>query len=468
LKKVNLANVRSAIAVTIAPAALVAAAVGVLLALHAAGAGFQGDPLAVLRDAAPGDRLWDVAGRRGPVIGVTLLAWLGAFGLAMAVDRRAPEPGVPSEPKAQSRRTGRAAARLLALSLVYLPLLCLVGAALAPSVAAERLLVMLGAPALAALTLWALEAGRGARAGTPAALAGGYRALAFACGATALAYAVDLIAGSPLTQLSLVGPNPAAGHRFYGIGNELEAALVPMILVGTGAALATFTPPGWGKGRKRRTDARGPAAFVVVAAVFSFVFAYGRYGADVGAAIVLPLGGAVAAALLAGRPRLAVLALAVPLPALAVLAAADLITGANAHLTSTVLDADSGGDVLAVFGDRLREAGGSFGRPILLVGLPVVVAAAVLAWRHRNRLGAWLDGRPAMRAGLLGALAATVVGTIVNDSGALLLEIGAVYLAAFLGFAWAEGGNLQSADYAHSANETKSYTSVSHTREPSP
>ena len=60
LKKVNLANVRSAIRVTIAPAALVAAAIALLLALHAAGAGFQGDPLAVVRDAAPGERLWDV------------------------------------------------------------------------------------------------------------------------------------------------------------------------------------------------------------------------------------------------------------------------------------------------------------------------------------------------------------------------------------------------------------------------
>ncbi len=45
-----------------------------------------------------------------------------------------------------------------------------------------------------------------------------------------------------------------------------------------------------------------------------------------------------------------------------------------------------------------------------------------------------------MRAGLLGALAATLVGTLANDSGALLLEIGAAYLLVFTGFAWAEGG----------------------------
>jgi hypothetical protein len=337
------------------------------------------------------------------VIGVTLLVWLVAFGLALAASRG---------------HAGRLGARLLALSLAYMPLVLLAAAALEPSVGAERALALLGAPVLAALTLAALE---------------GYRALAFACAATVLAYSVDLIAGSPLSRLSLVGPNPIGGHRFYGVGNELEAILVVLVLLGTGAALSSFSPLEGGKGRMR-----GAAAFVVVAAIFAFVFAYGRYGADVGAAIVLPLGGAVAAALLVDRPRLALLAFALPLPALAILAAADLLTGANAHLTGTVLQAENGGDVLAVLGRRLREAGESFGRPVLLAGLPFVIAAALVAWLRRDRIATWLRRFPAMRAALLGALAATVVGTIANDSGALLLEIGAVYLLACLGYTWAE------------------------------
>jgi len=380
-----------------------------LLALRLAGAGFDGDPLAVVREAAPDDRLWDVAGRRGPVIGVTLLVWLAAFSLAIGVSRE---------------RAGRAAARLFSLSLVYLPLLCLPAAALEPSVPAERLLLMLGSPALAALTLAAL---------------GGYRALAFACAATVLAHAADLIAGSSLTQLSLAGPNPAGGHRFYGIGNELEAILVVLALVGTGAALTSFDVPPHVQTPQRHVAVRGPATFLVVAVVLSFVFAYGRYGADVGAAIVLPLGAAIAAALLAGRPRLALAALAIPIPALALLSAADLLTGADAHLTKTVLQAGDGGDVPAVFGDRLREAGESFGRPVLLAGLPLVLGAGLLAWLRRDRIDAWLRGRDAMRAGLAGALAATLVGTVANDSGALLLELGSLYLLAILAFVWAEG-----------------------------
>ena len=46
-----------------------------------------------------------------------------------------------------------------------------------------------------------------------------------------------------------------------------------------------------------------------------------------------------------------------------------------------------------------------------------------------------------MRAALIGAAVATVVATLANDSGALLLEIGAAYLLVFLGWAWAEGGD---------------------------
>ena len=349
-----------------------------------------------------------MADRRAPVIGVTLLAWAGALALLLTATRG---------------RAGRPAARLLALSLVYLPLVLLGTAALEPGVGAERALAMLGPLGLAALTL--------------AALGPGCRPLAVACAATVFAHTADLIAGSSLTQLSLAGPNPAAGHRYYGIGNELEAILVVLALAGTGAALSAF--PGAEDG-KRRT--RGAAAFLVVAALLSFVFAYGRYGADVGAAITLPLGAAVAAALFLDRPRLALAALAAPLPALAALAAADLLSGANAHLTSTVLQAESGGDVLAVFGRRLREAGESFGRPLLLPGLPLVFAGAVIAWLQRDRIGAWLSDLPALRAGLGGALAATLVGTLANDSGALLLELGAAYLFALLAYAWAEGAHV--------------------------
>jgi len=368
---------------------------------------------------ALGDRMAVISERRGPVIGLSLLAWVVALGLAIAVTKG---------------RAGRSGARVAGLGVVYLPLALLVGAAVEPGETAEMLMVMLGAPLLAALTL---------------ALLGGYRALAVASGLTVLAYAVDVIVGSPLTALSLLGPNPGLGVRFYGIGNELEALLAVLIVAGTGAGLTGFAP--------RLSPRRCATAFLTIGVFAAFVFAAGRFGADVGAAIVFPVGAAVAAALIAARQRRsALLIVALPFAVLALLALVDLVSGANAHLTRSVLDAGGLGDLGDVAQRRLQLSAHSFSRPIVFVFLPLILALAALAVARRDRLQAWLDGRPAMRAGLLGAVAATIVGTLANDSGALLLEIGAAYLLVFTGFAWAEASEPTSA-------QTRSYTSVSHT-----
>src|SRR5262249_52767956 len=109
--------------------------------------------------AALDARMDVISTRRGPVIGLSVLAWALALLLVVAVARGAARTGV----------------RLLALSVVYLPLVLLLGAALEPAQTPEMLLVMLGAPLLAALTLAPL---------------GGYRALAVASAATVVAYAI--------------------------------------------------------------------------------------------------------------------------------------------------------------------------------------------------------------------------------------------------------------------------------------
>lgn len=349
-----------------------------------------------------GERMGVISHRRGPVIGLSLLAWIVALGLAVALSKGA---------------LARPAVRVAGLAVIYMPLVLLGAAAIEPAQSAEVLLVMLGVPLLAALTL---------------ALLRDYRALAVAAALTVCAYAVDLVAGSPLTSLSLLGPNPGLGVRFYGIGNELEALLAVLVVAGTGAGLAGFLP--------RLERRRAAAVFVVVGLLAAFLFAAGRFGADVGAAIVFPIGAVVAAVAIAGRGRrvglLAVIA--APFAMLALLALIDLVSGANAHLTRSVLDAGGLGDLSDVAQRRLQLSAHSFARPVLLAFLPVVAILAVLAYLRRDRLRAWVSDVPAVRAGLLGALAATVIGTLANDSGALLLEIGTAYLLVFTGFAWAE------------------------------
>ena len=77
-----------------------------------------------------------------------------------------------------------------------------------------------------------------------------------------VAYGIDLAFGSQLIIRSLLGVNPRSGSRFYGLGNELEATLVVLLLVALGALLmrrsdfdAAAAPFGAGPGRSRRAAA---------------------------------------------------------------------------------------------------------------------------------------------------------------------------------------------------------------------
>jgi hypothetical protein len=128
----------------------------------------------------------------------------------------------------------------------------------------------------------------------------------------------------------------------------------------------------------------------------------------------------------------------------AVLAAIDLVSGGDAHLTSSVLDAGGLHDVADVAERRLRLSARSFGRvtlaPFLLLA---VLAVGVGIWRREDILR-WL-GDGYVRAGFLGAVGSIAVGTLVNDSGALMLWIGVAYLTLFAGSAWVWSGDRRSA-----------------------
>jgi hypothetical protein len=395
------------------------------------------DPRAVDR---LGDRLAAIPDRRGPVLVGAVAVWiLIAVMVALLV------------PPAR-----RAAAAWLALALAYLPLLLLAGAALRPGALAEGVLVAVGAAGSAGLTL---------------ALLRGWSALATACAITVVAYAIDVVAGSGLTRLSLLGPNPIHGARFFGIGNELEALLAVMVPVGVGAGLAARSARGRG-GRTATGVGAGPtaagegrrlgrrfaiAAFLVAGFAAAFVFGAGRFGADVGAAIVLPVGAAVAGAAVsrrdfvdfsAHRPeepsklrRIGLAgAVAAPLIALVVLALIDLASGADAHLTRSVLDAGGPSELADSAERRLRLSGDDFAQSARQPLFWLVVAGLVLAVWQRRRIGAWLGPVPAVRAGLAGACAAVALGVLVNDSGGTFLALGGLALIASLAYAWAQAG----------------------------
>lgn len=364
------------------------------------------------------ERMSVVAPRRGPVLGFSVLLWIALCGTVAILDlvrrrRRADGSTGPS-----SLPLLAWSLRLLALSTIYLPAVLLIGAALRPELGVERLLLATGAPVLAALTLR---------------IAPGWRALAVACAVTVISHAVDVLSGSPLIALSLLGPNPGLGVRFYGIGNELGATLSVLLLIGIGAGLAGFA-----RGLNRKVAA---VVFVAVALPFAAVFAAGRFGADVGSAMVIPAAAVVAAAVVLRRMWLAVAALLVPVIGLVLLVAVDLISGGDSHFQRTVLDS-RGGDLLDTIGRRLRLTGRSFVRAASGPFLPLTAILIGLGVVYRARISLWLKATPrSFRAGIAGAAFAAVLGTAVNDSGVLLLEVGTAYLLLVLGFVWAESAD---------------------------
>ena len=180
--------------------------------------GSERDPEAV---ADLQERL-DTRPSREPVVLLPLGVWLLLSGLAALIWRR---------------RGARVALRLLGLACAWAPLMLLVAAAVDASTLASALLLGVG---LGRARRWRPTALLRGCAGPGARLRGD------ASAPTRSTWSP----GSPLTALSVLGPNPGYGVRFFGIGNELEAVLTTLTLVGTGAALATRP------GLERRTAAR--------------------------------------------------------------------------------------------------------------------------------------------------------------------------------------------------------------------
>jgi hypothetical protein len=307
----------------------------------------------------------------------------------------------------------RAALRIVFLSALWLPGVALLTAALEPSRSLEIALLVAVSFALGAavdrLVRWPVAPL------VPAAV-------------VFLTQTADLAAGSPLTALSLAGPSPKGGARFFGIGNELEALLSLSVLLGAGAGLTLAAPR------------RVPGGFAAACLLAAAVLGAGRLGADVGA--VITLGAGAAAAVVLSRPggpsrRAVALAVALPPAALAGLVAIDLLTGGGAHFSRSVLDAGGPGDLGDVARQRFELSWKSLTHG--LTPLTAALAALVLAagFLRRRELVAPLAAAPGGRAfvaGLGGGLAATIVGALANDSSPVILIAGAIGLLLAAGY----------------------------------
>ena len=332
------------------------------------------------------DRLAHVKSRRGPALELTFALWLLVLAVLSIFGQ------------------ARLGLRLGLLTGMWLPGVALVTGAIDPGRDVEATALALGSLALAFVTDRAVR--------WP-------RAPALPAAVVLLAHTVDLVAGSPLIVRSLAGPNPGFGARFFGIGNELEAILSVMVLLGAGALLV------------RRDPRRVPFWFAFICADAAIVIGAGRLGADVGG--VITLGAGAAAAVLASLPggigrRAVVIALLVPALAVAALAAIDLVTGGDAHLTRSVLAAESPGELVDVVERRFDISWDNLQQGTTPLSVTVFALALAYGVIRRRELFRPLNGDRAFAAGMWGALAATVVGAFANDSGPTIFLIGAAAL----------------------------------------
>jgi hypothetical protein len=236
------------------------------------------------------------------------------------------------------------------------------------------------------------------------------------------AHTIDLALGSHLIGLSIAGPNPKGGSRFFGIGNELEIILALTLLVGTGAALTQLP------------ERLAPRTFGVAALVAAVIIGAGRLGADVGGVITLGAGGAAAVVMCLPRgptPRAIALAVIVPVVAVGALVLLDLAIGGGAHLTHTLSSSSGPGDLGKVVVRRWRLSVAGLGRGSTPFTVGICILALVMGAVKRRDLLAPLSAereRP-LRAALYGSFFAVVIGALANDSGPMIVMIGTFCLA---------------------------------------
>ena len=329
------------------------------------------------------ERLRVVLPRRLPALWTLIGCWVALLLAAMLV---------------ADRRGQRWAMRTGGLAVLWLPSVLLLLAALRPSRGLELVLAAGLSLAAGAVTDRVVPWPRGPMVPALVGLA---------------AYAVDLVLGSPLIIRSLLGPNPLFGARFYGIGNELEATLAALLIIGVGAALA-------GRGRSRTAV----GAFAGGGAALALTIGAGRLGADVGGVITVAAGAGVAAVLMLPgglTTRSLALVVAAPIAGLALLAVIDLVTGGDSHFTRTVLRADGSGAFWDIIARRYELAGRQAIRGFMPAATIIALLAIALAVRRRERLLAPVGGDAAWRAMLFGLVAAGVAGALFNDSGPVLL-----------------------------------------------
>ena len=330
------------------------------------------------------NRLDSLGERRIPTVAGLAVGWLFLFLIAGAI-------AGPDRVRAPVRRTG-------GLAILWLPTVTLLTPLLGNPVAWLEI-------SLVAIISLALGAATDRLVPWP-------RAIAVPAFFGLALFTIDLAFGSSLVIRSVLGPSPGYGARFYGIGNELEAVLVVLLLAGM-AGLLAWRPRSWG----------AAGAVAVAGILLAVVLGSGRLGAAVGGVVVVAVGaGVMAVMLMPGRltPLRIVALVAAPILALGLLAGLDLLfAGDQGHFARNVLGEGSGTGFGETVERRLRLAWQQVFRGAMPVALIASLLAIAFGWRNRGAFEPFPG--PALPAALAGGVAGGLVGSFVEDSGPLLL-----------------------------------------------
>jgi hypothetical protein len=364
-------------------------------------------------------RLEVVYPRRLPALACLLAAWallVAIAGLAGAIARR--QAGPEAVPRSEREHTVpadarvRRAMRIGALAMLWTPIGVIAPAALEPSAGAEYALIVVACFSLAALNDRLISWPRAVIAPATAAL---------------LAIVLDALLGTQLLIRSLLGPNPAYGARFYGIGNELKPGLAVLVFAAVAAALHPAT-------RSRKTA----ATMACAGALLALIEGAARIGAGVGGVILVCAGTAVATVMLLPGPlrrRRILAALAAPLVGLLLLAILDLATARGAgHFTGSVLDARSVSDLQEEIVHRYEAAWQELGNGLMPLATTLALLLAAVGIYYRERLLEPVHSDPAWLAALAGGLTAGVVGALSEDSGPVLLVVAVFAMACVIAY----------------------------------
>jgi len=237
----------------------------------------------------------------------------------------------------------------------------------------------------------------------------------FICVITMTAISADIVAGSPLQKVSVLGYDPIVGARFYGLGNEYMGVLIGSTLVGTTALIQAVY-------QKNRFII--PAAGAVYLFI-TYLVAAPQLGTNVGGTLAAASAFLVTYLLIRGISinwrRVSAIVCAVALVAMAfILYDSGRPPQFQSHIGRTAELINQGGlDAVAGIISRKSEMNIKLIRYTVWsrIFLASLAMLALLFYRPRGVMEGLRNRNPYLFRGLVGVITGSIVAFIFNDSG---------------------------------------------------